>query len=429
MIYFYRRTASFLRERARYRRGYFIIVLFLIISCLSGCSYSPQRVVKYEPQDIIREQKKDTVPPRIIITNPRTDTRGLAIVSAGNEIVIEGKVISTNLLEKITIDNENVSILKDNSFRHKRHIFKGINHIRITAVDESTNYAEKSLIIDGGTGLTPQVIVSQERPVVPKPIFDRTSKAALWILSIGISEYRNPSLNLKYADNDARVLANTMKNYEGGMFSEVFVKILVNSEATRGNILTAMTTHLGKAAPNDIVFIFLAGHGIKNNQTGSYYFVPYNADSENLLFEGLKWSDFDEAIKIISTNVNKVILVLDTCHAGAINVAMRNVNVGEDLAETMKNATGLYILSASKGGESSIESDIYKLPGEKKGHGAFTYSLLKGLKGEAKQTNKPYITVNDLFSYVSSQVPRITNGLQHPYSKMEGTDLPIVLFK
>ena len=236
-------------------------------------------------------------------------------------------------------------------------------------------------------------------------------------------------MNLKYADNDALVLARIIKKEEGGIFSEVFAKTLVNAQATRGNILTAMTTHLGKAAPNDVVFIFLAGHGIKNIQTGSYYFLPYNADTQNLIYEGLKWSDFDEAIKIISQNVNKVVLVLDTCHSGAINVAMRDLSPGEDLAATIKASTGLFILSASKSGEISMEDSNLKLTGESKGHGAFTYSLLKGLTGDANYDKNSYLTIGELFSYVAAQVPRITKGQQHPYSKIEGTDLPIISFK
>jgi len=30
-----------------------------------------------------------------------------------------------------------------------------------------------------------------------------------------------------------------------------------------------------------------------------------------------------------------------------------------------------------------------------------------------------------LFSYVSKEVPRLTEGMQHPYSRIQGTDLPL----
>jgi uncharacterized caspase-like protein len=190
-----------------------------------------------------------------------------------------------------------------------------------------------------------------------------------------------------------------------------------------------MAEHLGKAAPDDVVFIFVAGHGVQNVRTGSYYFLPYNADFHNLLFEGLRWSDFDEAVKIISGNVNKVVIVLDTCHSGAINVAMRGPATGEDLAATLRAATGLYILSASKSGETSLEGPDFKFPSENSGHGAFTYALLKGLKGEANYDKNAYLTIGELFDYVAAQVPRMTNGRQHPYSKIEGTALPIASFE
>ncbi|MBT8352798.1 MAG: caspase family protein, partial [Deltaproteobacteria bacterium] len=300
-------------------------------------------------------------------------------------------------------------------------VAKGNKHYRLYAVDSENNSTKKILKISG---------ITKKKPYREKPQYDSaSSRPSLWVLTIGVSKYSNPNLNLKYADHDALSMEKIFKKLRKGIFSEVFTRTLVNEQATRGNILQAMSTHLGKAAPQDVVLIFVAGHGIKHTQTGSYYFLPHNADSRNLLFEGLKWSDFEEAIKIISKNVSKVILILDTCHSGAINIAMRGVRSGEDLGALMKEATGLYVLSASKGGEPSVEGNRFRLPGENKGHGAFTYSILKGLSGEANYDKNSYLTIGELFSFVSVQVPRITRGQQHPYSKIDGTDLPIVKFK
>ena len=76
-----------------------------------------------------------------------------------------------------------------------------------------------------------------------------------------------------------------------------------------------------------------------------------------------------------------------------------------------------------------MEDPDFRLPGETKGHGAFTYALLKGLQGEANYDGNSYLTIAELFAYVAAQVPRITRGQQHPYRKIEGTDLPIVSFR
>jgi len=402
-------------------------ILFLLL--LTGGCYSPSKVVEYQPQDIVKgvkEDGQDKSPPKIVITSPKgTSARGVAVVGVGQKVTIEGYVIDNGPIESFTIAGENVPLSHDGRFSYRVKVAQKINRFVLIAVDQAYNRTKRNITVIGRKS-TP----SKAKPVPwPLPSTTASSKPTLWVLAVGVSNYQNPALNLKYADNDALVLARTIKKEEGGIFSEVFTKTLVNAMATRGNILTAMTTHLGKAAPNDVVFIFLAAHGIKNIQTGSYYFLPYNADTQNLIYEGLKWSDFDEAIKIISQNVNKVVLVLDTCHSGAINVAMRDLSPGEDLAATIQASTGLFILSASKSGEISMEDSNLQLPGESKGHGAFTYALLKGLKGEANYDKNSYLSIVELFSYVAAQVPRITKGQQHPYSKIEGTDLPITSFK
>ena len=417
------------RKAVLLKLGKWLIYCFLLLLLIAGCFYSPSRVVEYQPQDIVKGVKvngQDKSPPKIVITSPKgTSTRGVAVVGVGQKVAIDGYVIDNGPIESFTIDGENVPLSHDGRFSHRVKAAQKINRFALIAVDQAYNRTRKTITLMGSKS-TPE----KAKPVPwPLPSTTASSKPTLWILAVGVSNYQNPALNLKYADNDALVLARIIKKEEGGIFSEVFAKTLVNAQATRGNILTAMTTHLGKAAPNDVVFIFLAGHGIKNIQTGSYYFLPYNADTQNLIYEGLKWSDFDEAIKIISQNVNKVVLVLDTCHSGAINVAMRDLSPGEDLAATIKASTGLFILSASKSGEISMEDSNLKLTGESKGHGAFTYSLLKGLTGDANYDKNSYLTIGELFSYVAAQVPRITKGQQHPYSKIEGTDLPIISFK
>jgi uncharacterized caspase-like protein len=248
-------------------------------------------------------------------------------------------------------------------------------------------------------------------------------------LAIGVSRYANSNLNLEYADNDAKAVSDTLKMQEGKIYAKVNIKTLVNESATRGNILQSITSYLAKAGPKDMVLIFIAGHGVKNIQTGSYYFLPHNADNENYLYEGVNWSDFDEIVKILSGNVNKVIIIVDTCHSGSMKVSMRGVQAGEELGHRISESSGIYILSGSKAGELSIESNRYKMSDEKKGHGAFTYSILRGLSGQANYDNDSYLTIGELFSFVAKEVPKITNGQQHPYSKIEGTDLPIAIVK
>lgn len=252
----------------------------------------------------------------------------------------------------------------------------------------------------------------------------REKPIALWVLSVGVSEYADRRIDLQYADHDAQSIAAVLQTQHGLLFDEVFTKVLTNKDATRQEILRGMSEFLGQASADDVVLIFLAGHGLQDRQTGTYYFVPHNASTDNLVYEGLPMSNFDEAVRRLKARINKVILWLDTCHAGAVTVAARGVTVGEDLSQALSNASGDYVLSASLAGEESLEDASYRLEGEENAHGAFTYSLLRGLLGAAAD-ERGVVWLSDLFGHVSKEVPRLTGGRQHPHSDVRGTDMPL----
>jgi hypothetical protein len=58
----------------------------------------------------------------------------------------------------------------------------------------------------------------------------------------------------------------------------------------------------------------------------------------------------------------------------------------------------------------------------------FTYSVLQGLRGEAKNNNT--VTVLRLFAYVQEKVKEITNNSQNPkFSAIDVEDFPLVQVK
>ncbi len=44
---------------------------------------------------------------------------------------------------------------------------------------------------------------------------------------------------------------------------------------------------------------------------------------------------------------------------------------------------------------------------------------------EGQYDGDDYVTINEVFQYVAKQVPRSPKGRQHPYFRVEGTDLPL----
>jgi C-terminal peptidase prc len=102
-------------------------------------------------------------------------------------------------------------------------------------------------------------------------------KPRLFVLSVGVSQYKDSKLNLAFAKDDAEVLAETFQNQPNKIFREVRTKIMTDETATRENILEAMTSFLGRAVSTDVVIIFIAGHGIKRLSTGTFYFLPLSS--------------------------------------------------------------------------------------------------------------------------------------------------------
>jgi uncharacterized caspase-like protein len=247
-----------------------------------------------------------------------------------------------------------------------------------------------------------------------------TGGAILWLLSIGVSRYADPDLKLEFADADAQAMAETITSAaRNGPYREVRSMVLTNGDATRETILGGLSRFLGQAGPDDVAVLFVAGHGIRDLSSGSYYFLPAPATAENLVTEGLRMSDFDEMLRVVRRNVRAVVIMLDTCHAGALGIPSSRAVSADEMARQMSAGEGFYLLAATKPGEESKEQSAL-------GHGAFTYSVLEGLRGSADTDGDGMLSVSELFGYVARRVPALTQGQQHPYNKMEGTDFTLL---
>jgi uncharacterized caspase-like protein/TolB-like protein len=241
--------------------------------------------------------------------------------------------------------------------------------------------------------------------------------STLWVLSIGVSRYQDPNFNLQFAAADAESIDAALQRQAGGrLYSQVKTLVLTDDEVTRESILDNMERFLGQAGPNDIVLIFMAGHGVQDLATGSYYFLPHPATPSNLLTAGLRMTDFDEVVRVLRRNVRGIVVMLDTCHAGSLRLAARGLVSADDLAARLSAGEGFFLLAATKPGEESKEKPELR-------HGVFTYTVLEALQGPADADHDGFVTVSELFGYVARRVPRLTDEQQHPYHKMEGTDL------
>lgn len=249
-----------------------------------------------------------------------------------------------------------------------------------------------------------------------------TYKPDLYVLSIGVSDYeeKGSGLELEYAHEDAAAITDALEGQSGGLYKGVYSRLLTNKDANRVNVLDGLNWVLKESTQKDTTVIFVAGHGVKDER-GNYYFLPHDGNPDRPWENGVKWFDFQDTVASLPS---KVILMVDTCHSGSVTGKGRRgvVDMTEALQQLIKTGSGVVVMAASTGKESSHESSEW-------GHGAFTKALLEGVDGKADYDDDTVISIKELDLYITNRVKEITNGAQHPTTEVQKTlpDFPFVI--
>ncbi|GHU45638.1 hypothetical protein FACS1894190_17790 [Spirochaetia bacterium] len=259
----------------------------------------------------------------------------------------------------------------------------GTNYIEVVAVNE-VNYGVKTLDVKS------TVNAIQEKP-------------DLWLLSIGINDYANFPANgwadLESAVGDATKMFSLFDGQNNKRFKNIHKVIVADgtvNKPTKQNILKNMEM-LKQAKSNDVIFLFIAAHGITEEEV--YYFLSSDVKFNSSKDIDLKYAvNIDEIIK--STDMpGKKIVFIDTCQSGGVD--------NNKLIRTLRNRSTV-IFTAAKQNEFSNETPDYG--------GVFTYSVVEGINNNP--LNKRSITLQDLEHYVANRIndllPRLKKNKQHP---------------
>ena len=261
---------------------------------------------------------------------------------------------------------------------------------------------------------------------------------SLYVLALGVTNYRDRTLDLRHAANDAKVMTETLQRQGQKLFQAVTVKPLLNDQATLNGIDAAFKELAGKIEEHDVFVLYLAGHG--TTLDGEYHFIPWDMIYENRqkLHDGSANQErFSRWLGMI--RAQKSLILLDTCYSGAFTATVAGTasNVPNlsrftrgDLAEKdaidkLMRATGRAVIAASTEKQFALEGH--------KGHGIFTYVLLEGLRGEADTRGQKNgdVSVDELATYVAEEVPRLTlekwGYEQFPMRDIQGQSFPIGL--
>lgn len=264
----------------------------------------------------------------------------------------------------------------------------------------------------------------------------------LWAIIIGISRYKNGDKdldgyqisNLKNAADDAQAIYDFLRSDEGGNFRDISeggkMILLKDEQGTKANVEKALSL-IKDAKTDDYFVVYIAVHGalipqrIDNRTIDVPYFVLYDTDLRDMPNTGLKMEEFRNAVSKVSAR--KGLVLSDTCHSAGVQMAGRDPSSSSlranirYLEEMQRVSSGIGFISASDQLEQSYELDEL-------GHGAFTYSFLEALRGNADEDQNGVVTFNELVKYLREEVPRLTDQKQHPHyntTSIEANYLPL----
>ena len=164
-----------------------------------------------------------------------------------------------------------------------------------------------------------------------------------WGVFVGVSDYEVIN-DLDFCDDDARDF------YE--VFSPIWgmsnTKLLVDSQATKSNIMDAISWMIANADADDTVTLTFSGHGA---DTGAL--CPYDIGVTNL---GISKVELSSALNAIQAE--KIVVILDICYSGKFEVTL--------------SKSGRVLMLACRSDELSYEDDELH-------NGIFSYYLIEAL--------------------------------------------------
>lgn len=212
-------------------------------------------------------------------------------------------------------------------------------------------------------------------------------------LVVGISSYSPPISPLPAVANDVREMAKLLTS-KNGAFQTDSVTMLADKAASRSAVISGLSQVFSKAATDETVFVYLAGHGTVSGS--NYFFLPHDVDVHDIENSCVSLTTiktlFDEC------KSRRVFLWMDFCHSGGILARGSQVDATSALRRTLQvvQGQGKVIVAACTSSQSAFESPSL-------GHGLFTHALLQGLRGEAKSAQGE-VTAASLYDFIDHHV-------------------------
>lgn len=225
-------------------------------------------------------------------------------------------------------------------------------------------------------------------------------KPRLHVLAIGVSQYTDPQIqSLDFAAGAAGQITELFRNKAADLY-QTTGDALTNTDATRPLwrvfAQSAAEDLSQTVSPDDLVIMYLCGHGLRDRRTNQWYFVTADARYSDLMND-----QYDDCIAFsdlaaLSQLPCRKLAILDSCHSGAVQPLMRRDDLKSALRFLQDDV--VITLTASEGDEEAAEQRETRL-------GRFTTALVDALSGKAAEVDgDENVSLREVIDYVTQRV-------------------------
>jgi hypothetical protein len=258
-----------------------------------------------------------------------------------------------------------------------------------------------------------------------------TKGSILHVLTVGVSEYAGSGFPpLPYAVPSARAIEDFFREQQASSkkpYATVWVRDgLYDQDATRDKLRQRLSEMAEEVGENDVVLLYLAGHGRVAVGEEMFYFVPADGREADLRDTAINTAMIAEALR--NLRARRIVLIVDACQSGGAIEALSKVGAVKAQVEERRiqrknnvsgddRGVGIHLIAATL--------PLSYAVGLPAGESVLAETLMKALRQQAVT-----ITVHELSTYIGKQLPTLseqaTRGFrQVPLLDSIGLDFPI----
>ncbi|BBU33463.1 hypothetical protein BTHE68_71970 (plasmid) [Burkholderia sp. THE68] len=217
-------------------------------------------------------------------------------------------------------------------------------------------------------------------------------------LLIGVTRFSDPQLSgLLAPRSDVEALEAVLADPSRGGF-----EVVTSIDEDLVTVRDKLSFLLDDRHPSDMVLLYYSGHGIVD-WANNLFLCTGDTRAERPRARSLPATEIREMMQ--QSRAAKIIVVLDCCHSGVFTEGAKgrkNSAVNDATFDPGEGAEGHYVLTATNAIQYALDADPLRdeHTGGRTTLSHFTSWLVDGLGLGEAAPDKPYITLDDLYTYL-----------------------------